>query len=1061
MIRTTTIIILLLSFLNVSAQLPTGFADQLHSDGWNSPTGVTFDANGKMYVWEKDGRVYHAEANNTKTLLLDISEEVATYGDYGLLGFALDPNYINNGYIYLYYIVDRHHLLFYGTQDYNPFANEQGATIARVTRYTVANPASPAFLDANSRLVLIGESLNSGFPITGTNHAGGGMAFGNDGTLFIGCGDGGLGDDYSEQARDNGILTQAEYDIERPYRCQVISSLNGKIVRINPTNGDGLSDNPFYDNNNARSPQSRVWSLGLRNPFRFTVKPNAGNPGVLYVGDVGWNDREELNIVTNAGQNFGWPLIEGIDLPTFYVDPTYYPANPKTPTVEWRGPTARVVIHDVVHEVGSPEFSGDSFTGTCSIGGVWYTGTNYPEEFRNTYMFADFFPGWLKSFSFDNDHNPTSFRGLLDNIRGIVCMAYNPADQSIYYVKMGFNEGELNEVRKIAYNPSNIAPVADFTYNPTYGSSPLTVFFDASLSTDYENSALTYAWDFGDGNTENGVNVSHTFNNNSSNPQKYDVILTVTDAGGLSNTKTASVSLNNTPPIINSTSVDVVNYFGNSGNDLIQLTAQTSDNEEPSNQLTNRWVVRLYHDSHSHPELDVTSTTSQVNLAVVPCDGHTYFYRVILIVTDSYGLSTTFSKDIYPNCSIADTTPPEIPFLKSYENTSNSFKLSWNSVSDNVGVNSYEVFINGASQGVFNSQTISYQYASASSIENQVFQCYVKAKDYAGNESVSSKLNFTHINNIVVGPSVYLSDLPISGSTNFWGPIEIDMSNGGDLANDGQPLTLNGIVYSKGLGMHAASEIIYNIPSNTYNTFSTKIGIDDEISDGNCGSMMFQIFKNNLLAYESPIMYPNSSTITVELDISNTSELKLVGHIASNLYYCDHGDWADAKLYNANNSDTEPPSTPLNLSVSQQTGYFQASWNASTDNTDTNIEYEIVIDDIIYATTSNLQAILPSLAQGNHTITVQAKDDGNNRAVSSSIVVTYGACPSNIVLSSPTDNFSHNTVSLKVSQDINASNTISGDSNVVYQAANKIELLPGFKVEAGSVFKTTIAGCSN
>jgi len=81
--------------------------------------GLTFTTDGtKMFVWEKSGKLRVSTWNNTtqaydpqSTLVLDITQEVGDWGDYGLLGFALDPNYNTNGYIYLSYVVDRHHLL--------------------------------------------------------------------------------------------------------------------------------------------------------------------------------------------------------------------------------------------------------------------------------------------------------------------------------------------------------------------------------------------------------------------------------------------------------------------------------------------------------------------------------------------------------------------------------------------------------------------------------------------------------------------------------------------------------------------------------------------------------------------------------------------------------------------------------------------------------------------------------------------------------------------------------------------------------------------------------------
>jgi len=1047
------------------AQVPNGFVDQLHSNYWQNPTGLTFDANGKMYVWEKDGKVYVVE-NNIKTLFIDISEEVATYGDYGILGFALDPNFLNNGHVYLYYVVDRYYLLNYGTEGYDPNNSLEGATIARVTRYTTPTPQTPTTVDYGSRLVLVGETKSTGIPITGTNHAGGGMAFGNDGTLFIGTGDGGLGIDYDGDALADGIISEAENVEDRVYRCQMINSHNGKVLRIDPNTGDGVGGNPYYDSNAPRSAQSRVWALGFRNPFRLSVRPNSGSPGVVYIGEVGWNNREELNIINQGGQNFGWPIYEGNDRPTLWFNPVYTPASYKKPTVEWihegsqEDIAARVIINDMAHTIGSEEFPGSNFTGTCSIGGVWYTGTAFPEEYRNTYIFADFTPGWIKSFSFDNNENPTSFRDLNTTALGAVTLAYNPYDQSIYYIKLGFNEGEPMEVRRIYYTlGTNIAPTAKFTSSTKNGTSPLNVTFDASASTDPENTGtLTYTWDFGDGQTGSGVNPSHTFDNGSSNPQAFKVLLTVTDEGGLTDTTSTVISLNNTPPIINSTSVDAINFFNNNGTDIIALSAQVSDNEEPSSQLTYRWTVRLYHDDHSHPALDVTRQTAQVNLEIVPCDGHTYFYRITLRVTDSYGLSTTSVKDIYPNCNPSDITPPDEPLIKAYNITNNSFNLSWNSVSDNTGINAYEVFINGVSKATLNAQTLSYQYTSLSSIVNQSFECYVKAIDLGNNATPSSKINFIAKVNAGSNSQVYVSDLTPLSSTNGFGPIEIDKSNGEDAAGDGRPLTLNGITYAKGLGTHANAEVIYNLTPNQYNKFRVKIGIDDEVLDGNCGSVIFKIYKDNTLAFTSPILYPSSATIDVNLDISNTTQLKLITDTSGDNPNCDHGDWADAKLISG---DAIAPTTPSNLTATAPiANNYQLSWNPSTDDITTHVIYEIIVNGVKIDSTVNLSYSLPALAAGTYIVSVQAKDDANNRAVSKSLALTFTPCASTLNLTTA-DNYANTNATIKAADSISASNALSGVSKVNYQANNKIELLPGFSVSAGSVFKATIQGCDN
>lgn len=93
--------------------VPQGFIDQVHSSSWNVVTGLTFDKNNNMYVYDKKGRVYIIDSNGIQLQqpLIDLSDEVGNFGDNGLLGFCLHPDFLNNGYIYLFYTVDRYHLL--------------------------------------------------------------------------------------------------------------------------------------------------------------------------------------------------------------------------------------------------------------------------------------------------------------------------------------------------------------------------------------------------------------------------------------------------------------------------------------------------------------------------------------------------------------------------------------------------------------------------------------------------------------------------------------------------------------------------------------------------------------------------------------------------------------------------------------------------------------------------------------------------------------------------------------------------------------------------------------
>lgn len=315
--------------------LPPNFYDETVGDNWNQAVGLTFSASGRMFVWEKAGRVWEVEDGaKAAAPLIDISQEVGDWRDYGLLGFALDPDFDFNGHIYLLYVVDYHHLLYFGTPQYNPNANWFfHDTIGRLTRYTCN--ASDGFRTVNhaTRLVLVGESIDTGFPICHQSHGVGWLEFGADGTLLASCGDGASFEDVdtggcrgnsSCTCLSDGIITVKE-DVGS-FRSQLVDSLSGKIIRIDPATGDGLPDNPFFDNNAPRSPRSRLWTLGLRNPYRFTIRPGTGghhrhdaHPGTIYLGDVGWSAWEEMSIARQGGANLGWPIYEGMNEMPLYA----------------------------------------------------------------------------------------------------------------------------------------------------------------------------------------------------------------------------------------------------------------------------------------------------------------------------------------------------------------------------------------------------------------------------------------------------------------------------------------------------------------------------------------------------------------------------------------------------------------------------------------------------------------------------------------------------------------------------------------------------------------------
>jgi glucose/arabinose dehydrogenase len=1046
-----------LSFLTSFGQYPTGFYEESHGT-WDFPTAVSFDNSNKMYVSERAGKVY-SYSNGNKTLLINIQEEVNTFGDFGLLGMTLDPNFVSNGYIYLFYVVDRHYLMNYGTIYYSSTNSEYGATISRITRYTLEASNGFNSVVANSRKILVGESITTGIPITGVWHAGGELKFSSDGTLLASTGDGANGADYEDQAFSDNILTSEEYNARRLWRCQLQNSLAGKILRINPETGDGVPSNPFFNASAPRSPASRVWALGLRNPLRFTIKPGSGshaesegNPGILYVGDVGQDTKEEINVIKYSGQNMGWPRYEGVDN-VYLTNPTYHPANPSKPTIEWGrvGSTARVLIDGIVHNVGSSAFPYSNFIGGCSIGGAFYEGTTYPTNYHNSYFFAEFNNQWVANFKFDNNDNPISKIDFHPAIASLIYFTYNPYNQSMYFVTGSGN------VKRIVYQPvGNQNPVAKFSFTPKYGNSPLVVQFDASLSSDPENQTLSYNWNFGDGGSATGINPTHTYTHTGSGA--YTVTLTVTDSQNAGNTIVQTVSINNTPPLILATSLDNIFNFPASSVSTSNLSATVVDAEESNASLSYKWQVFLYHSSHQHLEFTGTTLASSFNFGAIPCDEILYYYKIVLTVTDSYGLSSVYQKDLFPNCNTSDTQTPQ-PFGLRVENYSTStFQLKWDDIIDNDAIKNLEIFVNGVSKKFEHGDVRQYTFSSTTSIIGQSFNAFVIARDYGGNLIKSSVVYFTIPQNACQpNQTVYLSNLTPTGSiSNGYGPIELNQSNGNNSANDGTIMQINGQTFQFGVGVHAYSSIVYNLPSQMYSSFSTKIGIDDEVDNESKGSSVFKIYKDNVLSYTSPLLTFQSNPVSVSINIAGTSQLKLEVEDGGDGNSWDHGDWADAKLVlNCLNNDFLAPSAPSNLTSSVIGNILNLSWTTASDIIDNNLTYQIYLDSILVGTTTNLNYQISGLTSGIHLISVQAIDDFMN--TSTSLPMWVEKCPQSQIISS--SNIQSNAVSIKVMDYITAANKIINNSRALFQAGHYIELKPGFEVQAGSVFVAKIGGC--
>jgi hypothetical protein len=155
----------------------------------------------------------------------------------------------------------------------------------------------------------------------------------------------------------------------------------------------------------------------------------------------------------------------------------------------------------------------------------------------------------------------------------------------------------------------------------------------------------------------------------------------------------------------------------------------------------------------------------------------------------------------------------------------------------------------------------------------------------------------------------YLSDTAWTSATNGWGPAEKNMSNGEASAGDGRTITLNGKTYAKGLGVHAGSEVRFNL-GGSCSAFTSDLGVDDEV--GSNGSVVFQVWGDGLKLYDSGMLYGYSTTQQAKVDITGKSQLSLVVTDAGNGNAFDHADWASAQV-TCSGAVQNPGTTPTTV----------------------------------------------------------------------------------------------------------------------------------------------------
>ncbi len=297
--------------------------------GLHSPDYVTGagDGSGRLFIVEQGGRIL-AWHDGLLQVFLDMRDLVDSGGERGLLGLAFDPHFKDNGRFYV---------------DYT--SGGMLVSLETVIAGFRAVGKSLMVVNENNETILMRQ------PQPFTNHNGGQIAFGPDGMLYIGLGDGGLAYDPLGAGQD-------------------LETVLGKILRIDVHPSDDEqpyaipADNPFVGKSDARG---EIWAYGLRNPWRFSFDPVSGR---LYAGDVGQDTREEIDLIRRGG-NYGWNVMEG-DICTPRIKADCDPKAYALPILDYGRKEGQAVVGGYVYRGRAvPSLDGQYIFGDYGSGRIW------------------------------------------------------------------------------------------------------------------------------------------------------------------------------------------------------------------------------------------------------------------------------------------------------------------------------------------------------------------------------------------------------------------------------------------------------------------------------------------------------------------------------------------------------------------------------------------------------------------------------------------------------------------------------------------------------------------
>jgi glucose/arabinose dehydrogenase len=676
--------------------VPAGFRDELVIGGLDSPTAVQFAADGRIIIAEKRGRIriYSSATDTNPGVYTGLETNVYNYWDRGMLGMVIDPQF-TTGRPYIYVVYTYNHILgdaaaaprWLNDGCPDPPASTGDGCVAsgRIDRLTVDDKT---ITGSPTKLV---EDWCQQFP----SHSMGSLAFAG-GALYATGGEGAsfytedfgqlggtkpnttspitpanpCGDPPNPKGTKNTLPT-AEGGALRSQDLRTRSTsdpvgLNGTLIRINPDTGAGWPTNSLAGDPDANA--KRIIAFGLRNPFRYAIRPGTSE---VWIGDVGNFSWEEINVVPDpnaAPRNFGWPCYEGIDpngnwnalnvnlCESLYSAPA---ASHTSPAFKYAHDGA-VVASDACYMGRGSAIAGMAFLGTAS---------SYPNAYDNGLFFGDYNRRCIWWAPATGTGGTPNF-GDVALFANLERDAAGDADGGAVYLgtdrngDLVYSDFDRGEIRRIRYYGANVPPNASFTATPSSGPLPLHVNFDASGTTDGNpGDPLIYQWDL-DGDLAYDDATGKTTSRDYSTKAHVTVGLKVTDTNGagLSDTTTRTINPGYAMP---SAAIDEpISALGWKVGDNIHFSGTAKDGNGaslPPSSMT--WTLSMEHcpsDCHSH----VITTFPGVQSGDFDAPDHEYpsHLRLKLVVTEE-GLSATAIRDIYPATGVmaARSDPPGLP----------------------------------------------------------------------------------------------------------------------------------------------------------------------------------------------------------------------------------------------------------------------------------------------------------------------------------------------------------------------------------------------------------------